>query len=318
MNLKKFYIFLVIGSIISICGISAENFIDFKNLKNPVFEYPGWSIKDSCMAYYNGDFYIFFSAFYFDRGRMRCHISGVKTSDFRNYSEPLFIWSGEESGFRGMCSPNISKIDYVFYLTYNSWGDDKKSPNQLFYARSNDLMHWEKDIPLAPELTQGKRAIDAGIAKANGKFYLVWKEEQTPMMAVGDTLGDKGWKRLGVVPGGWFENGEFIRIDGKWYLLVTDRAHLPALREIRGDGASDDDWLNLGEFKRLEIPGEKFNTVEKANCAFLADFRKYDGYFYLLYSGRNKGLRQIGDRYFKLGLARSTNLKVWELPGHNE
>jgi len=294
-------------------------FIDYANLKNPIYAYRDWSIKDSCVAEKGGTFYIYFSAFYFDEGKMRCHLSGVKTGDFRNFSEPLFVWRGQEGDWQGMCSPNISQINDTFYLTYNSWGDDqdKNHPNQLFYAKSKDLENWEKDLPLASNLTAGKRSIDAAIAYHNNKYYLVWKEFQTPMMAVGDTLGPDGWKKLGEVPGGWFENGEFINLDGKWFLLATDKAHLPVLRAIRGEGKTDEDWLNLGPFQRLKIPLEKFNTIEKANCAFLLDRRGQDGFFYLLFSGRNRGFGHEGDKYFKLGISRSRDLVKWESAGRN-
>ena len=293
---------------------SSSSFLDWSSLKNPVYSRKGWSIKDSTLAYKDGSFYIFFSDFQFDRGMYRCYVSGVKTRDFRNFSAPLFIWTGKEAGYRGMCSPNLSQIGDTYYLTYNSWGDDKDHPNQLFYAVSKDLETWDKDKPLAANVTAGKRTIDAAIAYWNSKYYLVYKEDQTPKMAVGGKL-DGGWKSLGTVPGGWFENGEFIRIDGKWNMLVTDRWHMPCLRAIRDDGATDDDWANPGKFVRLNIPLQTFNLEEHANCAFLADFREHDGFFYLLYSGRNLGLFHEGDKHFKLAIARSKDLKSWKPAG---
>jgi hypothetical protein len=48
----------------SFAGNAAEPFIDWDNLKNPVYQYKNWSIKDSCMAYHDETFYIFFSAFF--------------------------------------------------------------------------------------------------------------------------------------------------------------------------------------------------------------------------------------------------------------
>ena len=289
-------------------------FLDWSSLKNPVYSRQGWLIKDSTMAYKNGLFYIFFSDFQFDRGMYRCYVSGVNTKDFKNFSEPLFIWKGEEAGYKGMCSPNLIQINDSYYLTYNSWGDDLSHPNQLFYATSKDLEKWDKDKPLAANLTAGKRTIDAAIAFANNKYYLIYKEDQTPKIAVSVAL-DSGWKSLGTVPGGWFENGEFIKIDGKWNMLVTDRWHLPCLRAIRNDGATDDDWANPGKFMRLNIPLQTFNLEERANCAFLADFREHDGYFYLLYSGRNKGFAHNGDKHFVLAIARSKDLKTWKPAG---
>ena len=314
--MKRVWEYLMMAglALVAVSAIGAEPFLDWQNLKNPVYRHGDWSIKDSTAAYLNGNFYIFFSAFYFEAGSYRCRVSGVKTRDFKTFSDPLFIWRGEDGGWGGMCSPNLTQIGDTFYLTSNSWGDDPKHPNQLFYAVSKDLEHWDQDKPLAPELTKGKRSIDAAITQANGKYYLVWKENQTPMIAVSGTLEPGKWAGLGPVPGGWFENGEFIEIDGKWYLLATDRAHLPVLRPVRNDSKTDADWLNLGEFVRLKIPLEKFNTVERANCAFLADWRSYDGYFYLLFSGRNRGFGHEGDKYFKLALSRSQDLKTWQAP----
>ncbi|HEV2500996.1 MAG TPA: hypothetical protein VGY31_15610, partial [Terriglobia bacterium] len=50
-------------------------FIDWASLRNPVLAYPHWSIKDAAMAYRDGVFYIFFSAFYEDHGRVRSHVA---------------------------------------------------------------------------------------------------------------------------------------------------------------------------------------------------------------------------------------------------
>jgi len=299
----------------ALAAFAGGPFINWASLKNPVLEHQGWSIKDSCMALKDGQFYIFFSNFNYDRGRYRCYVSGVKTRDFRNFSEPLFTWTGEQGGWGGMCSPNLTQIHDSYYLTYNSWGDDKSHPNQLFYAVSRDLENWKKDMPLAANITSGKRVIDAAIAYFNNRYYLVYKEFQTPKMAVSDRLDSADWKSLGTVPGGWFENGEFIMIDNQWHLLVTDENHLPCLRRMQGSGEQDQDWLNWGGFQCLDIPLQKFNTIEQANCAFLADFRAEDGFFYLLYSGRNKGFGHQGDKYFKLALARSKDLKTWKAAG---
>jgi hypothetical protein len=309
--------YLIIAAVYLLCSsLHAQTaLLNFSALKNPVFQHQGWSIKDSCMAHKDGTFYVFFSAFYKDDGMGRCHVSGVKTKDFKTFSDPLFIWDGRDQGWQGMCSPNISQIGDTYYLTYNSWGESKEKPPQLFYAQSKDLENWDKHRPLAANVTKGARSIDAAIAFANNKYYLVYKEYQTPKMAVGPSLDSDAWKSLGTIPGGWFENGEFIKIDGKWNLLVTDRYHLPCLRELKGQGDIDSEWINWGSFKRFPIPLENFNLNERANCAFLADFRSMDGYFYLLYSGRNKGFGHEGDFDFSLAIARSKDLITWQPPG---
>lgn len=285
-------------------------FINWNKLENPVYSHPGWSTKDACMIYHRGSFYIFFSAFFHDRGRERSHVSAVKTRDFINFSEPLFIWDGRDDGWVGMCSPSVTKVGETFYLTYNSWGDKHENgmPNQLFYAKSADLENWEKNKPLAREATRGRngpvRAIDAAIAAENGKIYLVWKERQTPQMAVGRTI-DGPWQRLGRPVDDWFENGQFIKIDGKWHLLARGEDRTTWLAQMYGDGSSDRHWVKWGGRRYFEVPEEKgFNTEDRLNAAFIADWRVYDGNFYILYAGNTEDDSHAGRGDNKLGLAR--------------
>lgn len=302
----------------NVMRLESQKFIDWQNLKNPIYSHERWSVKDACMAFKDGTFYLFFSAFYYE-GEERSHVVSVKTADFKTYSDPLFIWRGESGNWIGMCSPNITKVGDIYYLTYNSWGDKEGQPNQLFYATSRDLEQWDRDKPLATNITKGKRAIDAAIACHDNKYYLIWKEYQTPQVACSNAMGPDGWKRLGKPSGGWFENGEFIRIDEKWHMLVTtDRfwwtRHKPYLAKMKEDGTKDSHWLEWIEFRELKIPQEKFNPKERANAAFLTDWRSYDDYFYLLYAGATKNKFRIDGSDNKLGLARSKDFIKWEIP----
>ena len=154
-NITRLLLILCFLIIIIATWLNAQA-IDWNNLENPVYQHEDWSTKDACMIYKDGMYYIFFSAFYHDRGRERSHVVGIKTSDFETFSEPLFIWDGQEDGWIGMASPNITKIDNTYYLTYNSWGNKLFKPNQLFYATSTDLETWENNKPLATNLTKRK------------------------------------------------------------------------------------------------------------------------------------------------------------------
>lgn len=306
---------------------NAEDLMDWENMDNPVYFHEGWSTKDACMTYRDGTFYVFFSAFFFDEGRERSHVSAVKTKDFQTFSEPLFIWDGMDDGWIGMCSPNITRVDDTYYLTYNSWGDDHPngSPNQLFYAESKDLENWDKHKPLATNVTVDedggpRRAIDAAVTYDRGKYYLVWKAVQTPQIAWSNCMGADGWTTLGRPIGSWFENGEFLKIDGRWHMLVTanppgTKAHLPHLVPMINDGSKVAHWLGWGQMQLLDIPQEEFNTNRRANASFLADWREHDGYFYLLYAGRTESESHLGRGDNKLGLARSKDLKNWTVPG---
>lgn len=308
-----------------------EPFIDWETLQNPVYDQQQvtgdfWSTKDACMIYKDGAFYLFFSAFFEADGRVRSHVVGVRTDDFKTFSEPMFLWDGRDDGWIGMCSPEIHKHEGIYYLTYNSWGDKDGRPNQLFYATSTDLEMWDKHKPLARSATVDEngnpvRAIDAALAFHNGRVYLSWKERQTPMFAVADRIDAAEWTRLGSPDPGWYENAKFLMIDGHWHMLATARGpepkrdHLPNLTRLRGTGDEDSDWLDWEPFRTLEIPYEGFNTDNRANAAFLADWRDHDGYFYLLYAGRTQGQTHAGRGDNRLGLARSTDLMEWVVPG---
>ncbi|MFX0098645.1 MAG: hypothetical protein ACFFCS_03620 [Candidatus Hodarchaeota archaeon] len=295
-------------------------FIDWNNLKNPVYEHPGWSVKDACMIFHDGYFYIFFSAFYKDEGRERSHVCSVKTRDFKQFSEPLFDWRGKKEGWIGLCSPNISKTGNLFYLTYNSWGDKRDKTNQLFCATSKNFEDWEY-FHIALELTLDIRAIDAAIAFDDGRFILSYKEKQRPKMGWTDDIREGPWHEIGLVAGGlmWMENTELIKIDGKWHVVCTMKSPHPMISQMDEDEAKNDEmekWLAFADFKEMVVPREKFNTHSHANAPFLADWRQHDGYFYLLYAGNTEGIthKRRGDN--RLGLARSRDLETWEVPGH--
>lgn len=289
--------------------------LDWRKLTNPVYQHRGWSVKDACMTYFRGKFYLFFSAFYRDRGQERSHVVGVRTTDFRRFSKPLFVWDGRADGWTGLCSPNLTQVDNSFYLTFNSWGDHHPNdkPNQLFFAKSKDLENWSRHSPLAANVTCGKRSIDAAIAPANGKYYLIWKENQTPQVAYANSLSGR-WRRLGRPSGGWFENAELISIDGAWHLVATNRDNLPVLMKMRQSGDRLTDWLHWTNPRVLNVPHQSFNSNHRANAAFLADWRSQDGYFYLLYAGRTESQTHLKRGDNRLGLARSIDLQAWTVP----
>jgi hypothetical protein len=325
--MKKFLSTLVLLCLPSFAA-SKPAFTDWQNLHNPVLEYPDWSIKDAAMAHRNGVFYVFFSAFYEDRGRVRSHIVEVSTRDFKTYSKPIFNVDGMEDGWIGLCSPDVQQIGKQYVMTFNSWGDKPGKPNVLFYETSSDLVHWSPRAQLAPELTAGKRVIDAAIAPADGGIYLIWKEgtkHMKPVIAFADSLQgtfhlvQSGYPALNMANGQddglIHENYEFLHIDGKWRLLTTDyNPPMPVLYTLEGPS----DWLAWGQGYALNIATESFNTDNIANAAALYDWRKYDGYFYLIYAGRTEREKFLHRGWNRLGLARSKDLIHWTTPGAAE
>lgn len=307
--------FCLLNSFMASAQTRENTFIDWSNLKNPVYYHPDWSVKDACMMHHEGYFYLYFSAFFYDSGRERSHVVSVRTKDFKTFSEPLFIWSGMEQEWIGLCSPDIRKIDDTWILTFNSWGDKDGQPNQLFYATTKDLIRWSEMKPLAKNITDGVRAIDAAIIPFNNKIYLVWKRVQEPLIAVGDSLNDTNWEILGRPLKPWFENGQFFEVDGKVNMIITAGAHLPSLTRMVENGNKNQDWLIWEELRNILLPVEEFNSFQTSNAASIIDWRAHDGYFYLIYAGKTEGISHSRRGDNKLALARSKDLMNWEIPG---
>lgn len=315
-------VFTIIGFTALPAIAAGRDFINWNKLHNPILSYPYWSIKDCAMAYRKGTFYIFFSAFYKDHGRVRSHVVEVRTRDFKTYSRPIFDFDGVAEGWIGMCSPDVQWIGNEYEVSFNSWGDKHGKPDQLFYMTSPDLVHWSPCHPLAPNLTAGKRAIDAALAHASGVYYLAWKQSikhKRARIAFARSLrGPWAFVRSGyphlTVPNGRengliHENFEFIHFNGKWHLLTSDYPH--GHHEYLYTLLSDRNWLDWGDGLQLKIPPQSFNKLVQADAAAMYDWRKRDGYFYMIYAGRNEKRTYLGRGWNRLGLARSNDLIHW-------
>jgi hypothetical protein len=304
---------------------AAAAFINWGGLQNPVLSYPNWSVKDCAMAYRNGEFYVFFSAFYMDHGRVRSHVVEVSTKDFKTYSKPIFDFDGEEDGWIGMCSPDVQRLGKMWELSFNSWGDDPKRPDQLFYMTSPDLVHWSGRHSLAGNLTAGEGVIDLSVTQnGRGGYYAIWKAgrhpgEIRPRLAEAASLsgpwrfvgsGDvsmlmKDGKENGLI----HENFEFLRIDGVLHVLSSDypQGHHEYLYTLL-DPAHPLEW---GKGFELHIAGQDFNRMVPCDAAAVYDWRKHDGYFYLIYAGRNDVTTYLHRGWNRIALARSKDLKHW-------
>ena len=216
-------------------------------------------------------------------------------------------------------------------LSFNSWGDDPKRRNQLFYMTSKDLIHWSGRHPLAANLTAGHGTIDATVTRAGKEYYLIWKDRQNPhkiqtRLAEAKSLAGpwhfvgSGYATLKMASGQdnglIHENFEFLWIDGNLHLLSSDypNGHHEYLYTLL-DPSQPLDW---GRGFELNIPAESFNRLVPCDAAALADWRKYDGYYYLLYAGRNDATTYLGRGWNRLALARSKDLTHWVFPGSGE
>lgn len=276
---------------------------------NPV--YPdtglGWGVKDACVAFKDGVYYIYASAFFEDGGRERTHLIGVSTTDFKTFSQPLFCLDGQELGHIGLCSPNLAQRGGTYYMTYNSWGDQEGDPNQLYYATSTDLVHWEFNKPLARNLTQGRRSIDAAVWFTGDGVLLAYKDDQTLRFAVADDIDADNWTLVPSKVKAWYENYCFAEEDGHLYMMATDRLHLPAILEMRNGDYGD--WRVV---KRLMPPAQGFNTDERANAASVTWIPE-QGRWLMIYAGRTEGVSHAGRGDNRLALAQSERLLgPWE------
>ncbi len=310
-----------------------SSFIDFERLRNPILQYADWSIKDCACAYREQSraFYLFFSAFYEDDGMIRSHVIEVETKDFRTFSEPILHLDGRDQGWAGMCSPDLLKVENTYYLTFNSWGDMPGRPNQLFVKSSADLIHWSEGYsPLAANLTSGNRAIDASLVHTNGEFLLFWKErtdEDRTRLACASSLADdfafvgsgypsfvmKDGKDNGLI----HENFCFFKADGSWKVVMTDykkhafEHHNSYIYSMLAGGDQRTDFLAWGEGCKLEIKRQRFNSDHRANAAALYDWRRYDGYFYVIYAGNTENKTFSARGHNRLGISRSKDLMNW-------
>lgn len=332
---------------------TSRPFIDWAGLSNPVLQYNGggtfdWSIKDATMAYSESadTFVLAFSAFYPKDGPTISHVVAVSTdSEFTQFSEPLLNWNGTKEGWKGLCSPNINRAaNGRWVMTLNSWGDLPGKPNSLFYAVSDDLLSWSHYAPLAPGL-ETSRAIDAalvwnpasadtrGSTATDGYYMLAYKENSGSLVLAQSATLDGEFQRL--TPAGIFpemdvragqpvcsnhENFDFVPVSSGgaaaagMYIVSSDYGNSTAPRTTwlyRRDGAN---WTHWQDGHGIPVPKQGFNTVDRANAGFVADWTQYDGYFYLLYAGSTERNDFAGRGHNRLGLARSKDLVTWETP----
>ena len=336
-RLKSIALCCLIAGLSCVAASAQKPFLDWNSLHNPVLSYPDWSIKDAAMAYRDGTFYVFFSAFYPKDSGTISHVVEVSTRDFKTYSKPIFDIDGTDDGWLGLCSPDVQQLNGQYVMTFNSWGDKPGKPNELFYETSPDLVHWSKRRTLAVNLTGDTRVIDPALATADGGYYLMWKEgkegKMKPRMAfskavdgpyefVGTGLPDLLWtdgKDITGNPPSYHENYEFLHVDGQWYLVTTDHGVQkgplgPFIYKLEPGSH----WLKWTGGHQVDPAVEGFNTVDRDNAAAIYDWRQYDGYFYMLYAGASERVEYSRRGWNRLGLARSKDMIHWSVPGEKE
>lgn len=298
----------------------AADFIDWASLRNPIFALEDRPIKDQAVLTREGWFYVFPGM--------------VRTRDFRHY-EPL-----EATHLGQPSSPDVRLQGDVYVMTYQVAADEPGATT-LRFATSPDLEHWSEPRELAPEIVDpGLRNLDAALARVGDRYFLGWKRVQSFVVTRSQgTRLDGPW--LDPVPGDgrlrfgpsanshdWAENYQFVEIDGRWHMVATARApgipftrhvytgsHEPYLYSMDGSGDALEDWTRWICKRQLQVPREDWNRAMHANSAFLADWRKHDGHFYLFYAGSEDHEKFDRRGHGKIGVVRSRDLVHWVLPG---
>jgi hypothetical protein len=300
-------------------------------LRNPVLSYPHWSIKDPSLAWERGTIYVFFSAFYQDHGRIRSHVVEVSTQDFLTFSRPILNFEGEKDGWIGMCTPDVQKLGKTWELSFNSWGDDPKRPDQLFYMTSPDLVRWAAPSPLAANLTVGQSVIGPSLTSADGSYYAAWRQglEDFPndirvRFAAAKSLAGPwhyvgfGYASLRMADGKdnglIHENYQFLRI-GNVLRMLSDDYRDNVEGEYLYTLADAAQPLNWEKGFEIKVPLEGFNRSIRCQAASLYDRRADDGYFYMIYAGSNEQTAYLGRGWNRLALVRSKDLVHWFAPG---
>jgi hypothetical protein len=215
--------------------------------------------------------------------------------------------------------------DGRWVMTYNSHTRDVGTAlNKLYYRVSDDLETWSEPrrFHIEGADADSDRLIDVAIAFPGSGAFLFFKREQQSQVAHSASGSlDGPWRLLGEMAPSHFENLQVLNVDGTWHLVGTKLpvVHTPTLLRLDGDVNDPMAWLTWTEVRPLVVKEQSWNTgpneleYERANAAYVIDDRPTDGFFYLLYAGSTEETTHMGRGHSALGLARSTDLKRWEV-----
>lgn len=312
-------------------GAQTEPFLDWARLQNPVLSVADRMLKDQAVVYSDGVFYVFASNRFADTDPEQDtkEVCFYRTRDFQSY-ECFFdpdLKPRLPAGAERPSSFDVLRSADLWYLVFQAGPDRRRL--RLYYSTSSDLRDWSPAQELAPGLQPGMRHIDGALAEAGGYFYLGYKGSQRFYLTRSESPAlDGNWLPAcrASAGGKWAENFQFWQIDGAWRLIATGwgagewrrkytSGHEPFLYRMSGDGSRLEDWTRWEERTQLKIPVEAWNRVMRANSAYLCDWRKYDGYFYLFYAGAPDAKSFRGRGHGQIGVVRSRDLQHWRLPG---
>lgn len=311
--------------------------VAWSHLRNPILSYPTAGAKDQALIWAGGTWHLLFSYLTNDvptPGGEHWSIATATSRDLTRWSAPS-VWP-DQPGTLGVVSPDIVRSPSgVYVATYESNpGEVGGLPDKTYYRTSSDLERWSAPHELARSLhpAPGDRMIDPSLAwTAHG-------------LIVGYKLGEDvqhfeiGWSPSGSLDGPWVfvgrpditvygdtvENLEFLTVHGAWRLVATSNTlDQPWIFSLVGNPAQPSSWLHWDHGRELQIPSQAWNTgrgissvgFEHANSVFVCDATAQDGYYYATYAGSDELTHFGGWGHAKIGIARSTDLLHWQVPG---
>ena len=321
--------------------------VAWAQLHNPILSEPTAGVKDQALVWADGQWHMVFSYVTNDvttPGAEHWNIATATSPDLARWSAPT-PWP-TQPGVTGVASPDVvMSPSGTFVATYDSDPDvagDVQS--KLFYRTSTDLETWSVPEPLAPGLHRapGDRMIDAALAWTGHGLILGYK--------YGTTTGSStqhfeiAWSPSGSLDGPWtfvgrpdivvhgdtVENYEFVAVAGRWRLVATSNTFdQPWIFALSGDPSHPSSWLHWTGARMLVLPGQAWDSgpglssvdFEHANSVFLCDARTVSssgvgsGYYYATYAGSDELTAFGGWGHAEIGIARSTDLVHWHVPG---
>jgi hypothetical protein len=305
-------------------------------MPNPVLACHDRSLKDASLVHDGKAWVMTCSAF----SEERSTIAVYRSPDLSTWSGPTHTWDGQEDGWIGLCSPDITCQGDGWVMTYNSWGDTRtERRNRFFYRQSKDLRTFSEPKALAHDLLDGIPVIDSALARHDGRWFLACSRTETrgTWIASAESL-DGPWAWVGDGPihcaaaitglenGYHHENYQFLAIDEVWHLITTDYPpHQAWIYRLDGDPADMSSWQNWPDGRPLTIRSEKWNTIDTINAVALWDHQSVDGRFYAVFGGKGRersdefnvsaGRKPWPRGWNRIGIAWSEDLARWTLPG---
>jgi len=318
--------------------------VAWAQLRNPILSEPDAGVKDQALVWAAGEWHMLFSYVTNDvptPGAEHWDIASATSADLAQWSAPA-PWPAQ-AGVLGVASPDIVRSPTgLFVATYDSDpGGTDGSQSKLYYRTSTDLETWSAPEPLALSLhpAPADRMIDPALAWTGHGLILGYKDGSSSQHF------EIAWSRSGSLAGPWtsvgrpdivvngdtLENFEFVAVAGRWHLVATSNTFdQPWIFQLSGDPSTPSSWLHWSGGRMLVIPGGSWDSgpglssvgFEHANSVFLCDDdagAQQDNagadYYYVTYSGSDELTHFGGWGHAKIGIARSTDLVHWQVPG---